>query len=138
MLRRPPRSTRTYTLFPYTTLFRSLGFPRGRVTGSRSMVTNFAQTSVIVLPIAENWTVIKALRHSRRVLTPAHRLQGTADVDPIGPARTQPEPAGHPRTGRLRGCDTGRSEARRVGKECVSTCSSRWSPHPYKTKKHQK
>src|SRR3546814_18631554 len=24
MLRRPPRSTRTYTLFPYTTLFRSL------------------------------------------------------------------------------------------------------------------
>src|SRR3546814_20893346 len=25
MRRRPPRSTRTYTLFPYTTLFRSLG-----------------------------------------------------------------------------------------------------------------
>src|SRR3546814_15691836 len=25
MLRRPPRSTRTYTLFPYTTLFRSIG-----------------------------------------------------------------------------------------------------------------
>src|SRR3546814_10100146 len=24
MIRRPPRSTRTYTLFPYTTLFRSL------------------------------------------------------------------------------------------------------------------
>src|SRR3546814_21045774 len=24
MLRRPPRSTRTYTLFPYTTLFRSI------------------------------------------------------------------------------------------------------------------
>src|SRR3546814_10913621 len=23
-----------------------------------------------------------------------------------------------------------RSEARRVGKECVSTCSSRWSPYP--------
>src|SRR3546814_11822590 len=27
MIRRPPRSTRTYTLFPYTTLFRS---PPGR------------------------------------------------------------------------------------------------------------
>src|SRR3546814_15083717 len=26
MIRRPPRSTRTYTLFPYTTLFRSAGF----------------------------------------------------------------------------------------------------------------
>src|SRR3546814_19791482 len=25
MIRRPPRSTLTYTLFPYTTLFRSLG-----------------------------------------------------------------------------------------------------------------
>src|SRR3546814_18490197 len=27
-----------------------------------------------------------------------------------------------------------RSEARRVGKECVSTCRSRWSPYPYKNK----
>src|SRR3546814_4269271 len=29
MIRRPPRSTRTDTLFPYTTLFRSLGAPLG-------------------------------------------------------------------------------------------------------------
>src|SRR3546814_8383102 len=28
--RRPPRSTRTDTLFPYTTLFRSVGQPRSR------------------------------------------------------------------------------------------------------------
>src|SRR3546814_2749194 len=28
MIRRPPRSTRTDTLFPYTTLFRSLSYPR--------------------------------------------------------------------------------------------------------------
>src|SRR3546814_14881021 len=27
-----------------------------------------------------------------------------------------------------------RSEERRVGKECVSTCRSRWSPIPYKKK----
>src|SRR3546814_14359996 len=26
---------------------------------------------------------------------------------------------------------SGRSEERRVGKECVSTCRSRWSPHHY-------
>src|SRR3546814_7425525 len=26
-------------------------------------------------------------------------------------------------------CFMGRSEERRVGKECVSTCSSRWSPY---------
>src|SRR3546814_9558354 len=30
MIRRPPRSTRTDTLFPYTTLFRSLHFARQR------------------------------------------------------------------------------------------------------------
>src|SRR3546814_2162894 len=40
MIRRPPRSTRTDTLFPYTTLFRSYGFkqvdglPRGRRSGT--------------------------------------------------------------------------------------------------------
>src|SRR3546814_19158942 len=28
--------------------------------------------------------------------------------------------------------DTDRSEERRVGKECVSTCRSRWSPYHYK------
>src|SRR3546814_10958814 len=30
----------------------------------------------------------------------------------------------------------GRSEERRVGKECVSTCRSRWSPYHY-TKTHK-
>src|SRR3546814_4515418 len=34
MIRRPPRSTRTNTLFPYTTLFRSVGTD-GTVTSSR-------------------------------------------------------------------------------------------------------
>src|SRR3546814_17038244 len=31
---------------------------------------------------------------------------------------------------------SGRSEERRVGKECVRTCRSRWSPYHYK-KKHR-
>src|SRR3546814_14996806 len=35
MIRRPPRSTRTDTLFPYTTLFRSLG--AGKVMASWAM-----------------------------------------------------------------------------------------------------
>src|SRR3546814_2052937 len=35
MIRRPPRSTRTDTLFPYTTLFRSLGANEGRGEGRR-------------------------------------------------------------------------------------------------------
>src|SRR3546814_15406970 len=33
-------------------------------------------------------------------------------------------------------CDVGRSEERRVGKECVSTCGSRWSPYHQKKKKN--
>src|SRR3546814_3568674 len=36
MIRRPPRSTRTDTLFPYTTLFRSPGTAR-RASGGRSL-----------------------------------------------------------------------------------------------------
>src|SRR3546814_7706129 len=32
MIRRPPRSTRTDTLFPYTTLFRSTGPPSGGIS----------------------------------------------------------------------------------------------------------
>src|SRR3546814_995013 len=36
MIRRPPRSTRTDTLFPYTTLFRSYGCPPQRVQHSHS------------------------------------------------------------------------------------------------------
>src|SRR3546814_17723269 len=33
--------------------------------------------------------------------------------------------------------DIGRSEERRVGKECVSTCRSRWSPYHYKKKQNR-
>src|SRR3546814_12882911 len=36
MIRRPPRSTRTDTLFPYTTLFRSRRF---RMSSARSLIT---------------------------------------------------------------------------------------------------
>src|SRR3546814_9864047 len=38
MIRRPPRSTRTATLFPYTTLFRSLAYPLSSGGGHRDDV----------------------------------------------------------------------------------------------------
>src|SRR3546814_8430581 len=40
MIRRPPRSTRTDTLFPYTTLFRSIvrAWDAGKATGVRAIV----------------------------------------------------------------------------------------------------
>src|SRR3546814_1902062 len=36
------------------------------------------------------------------------------------------------------GKSRGRSEERRVGKECVRTCRSRWSPYQYKNKRPYK
>src|SRR3546814_11895315 len=41
----------------------------------------------------------------------------------------------HELTALVHGTDA-RSEERRVGKECVSTCRSRWSPYHYKKKSH--
>src|SRR3546814_19601993 len=62
-----------------------------------------------------------------------------------GDEREQPapleaaEPAGQPAAGRARlRCPAGRrarSEERRVGKECVSKCRSRWSPYTEKKKR---
>src|SRR3546814_8061159 len=45
MMRRPPRSTRTDTLFPYTTLFRSRHVERAR-TSSGTSVTSEANACV--------------------------------------------------------------------------------------------
>src|SRR3546814_4489111 len=41
MVRRPPRSTRTYTLFPYTTLFRSVRFSLGTGKRPRAIPVSF-------------------------------------------------------------------------------------------------
>src|SRR5216110_3668842 len=40
--------------------------------------------------------------------------------------------------GRHRRSERARSEERRVGKECVSLCRSRWSPYHYKKKNKRK
>src|SRR3546814_14411362 len=45
MIRRPPRSTRTDTLFPYTTLFRSLLRPGGQPDGTESAITGARRPS---------------------------------------------------------------------------------------------
>src|SRR3546814_19068922 len=51
MIRRPPRSTRTDTLFPYTTLFRSL--PRRTVSDYPSLSFGVQPTSDAVIVPAE-------------------------------------------------------------------------------------
>src|SRR3546814_13759323 len=106
MIRRPPRSTRTDTLFPYTTLFRSRRH-HGAVTG--------ASQSPECASIA------------RRDFADQHDIgrETHDDVDCIVVAE------GRISIGtRKHKMNMVRSEERRVGKECVSTCRSRWSPYP--------
>src|SRR3546814_2201130 len=62
MIRRPPRSTRTDTLFPYTTLFRS--YMRHVLDGRMSIsdkTSKFAHSSMIV-PIA--WLTVRSEEHT--------------------------------------------------------------------------
>src|SRR3546814_19637751 len=65
--------------------------------------------------------------------TDAYTLEGK-DSEGIFPSIL-----GHEGAGIVRevGAGVTRSEERRVGKECVSTCRSRWSPYNYK-QKHKK
>src|SRR3546814_6968974 len=55
MIRRPPRSTRTDTLFPYTTLFRSAAHRRGRsslpplLPGNRRRIDQIASVVYLTL-----------------------------------------------------------------------------------------
>src|SRR3546814_8656214 len=55
MIRRPPRSTRTDTLFPYTTLFRSTELQRADVDAERRMTASFPAAFADLEPFAEPW-----------------------------------------------------------------------------------
>src|SRR3546814_7626277 len=48
MIRRPPRSTRTDTLFPYTTLFRSPMFTGVRMNIGRTAVLDTGKVQIVV------------------------------------------------------------------------------------------
>src|SRR3546814_14605579 len=92
-LRRPPRFTLTTTLFPYTTLFRSLRLrlqPRTRAVGAARLWHSCAHRPQLCRHL------LRQLLEERHV---AHRA-----------AR-------------------GRSAERRVGKECVRTCRTRWTTY---------
>src|SRR3546814_21158338 len=111
MLRRPPRSTRTDTLFPYTTLFRSVLPPPPPVTADAATVNKGRDLyngycGMCHGPNAMSGGVIPDLRY----LTPEkHKIFN----------------------GILAGAyaSKGRSEESRVGKECGSPCRLRWSPY---------
>src|SRR3546814_16848633 len=105
MIRRPARSTRTDTLFPYTTLFRSTE--------------------------CESCAIVNVVARPRLPDVVTQFRQALLQVSNLGMQAWRGERAGpqmHPRptVGLLRQCDQ-RSDERRGGKECVSTCSSVWS-----------
>src|SRR3546814_18201554 len=111
MLRRPSRSTRTDTLFPYTTLFRSLNM----------MATEGAGRGVLIVPASLIDTAFGAAGHSDvQILCQPGPAEVIAAVAMACTTRTS-------RLNDVAGL-ADRSEERRVGKECVSTCRSRWSP----------
>src|SRR3546814_16996162 len=132
MIRRPPRSTRTDTLFPYTTLFRSL-----TKTSRLAPIPDVDSGAIIPEPppltLALPATIL--LGHPNVV---AAEREAAARWAEIGVARADRLPridlVGL-LTGnwiRMMGSTTSfdtRSEERRVGTECVSTGRSRWSQY---------
>src|SRR3546814_15496388 len=118
MIRRPPRSTRTDTLFPYTTLFRSLGIEGKEVGIARGGI------KVDVHRVVEQHIDAAEFGHCRR--DHAIEIIGVADID--GERDGSPARFGDG----VRGL---RSEEGRVGKACVSTGRSRWSPEHQKKNK---
>src|SRR3546814_19744229 len=125
MIRRPPRSTRTDTLLPYTTLFRSIHSIRQchrcRVERLLAIATGAGQFQV--QRIGEQFAPIVQYPRRRVVTTTGEMVpdQTLAPGNDYQPAAIIVQP------GRL---DThqiaARSEERRVGKECVSPFRSRW------------
>src|SRR3546814_14757100 len=111
MIRRPPRSTRTDTLFPYTTLFRSVE------EVVRPVEQSVVDHDVALLAELVDQLLNGFVRHDL-VLVP---------LDDEAGGRAGREEAEVEHVGR-RGHGYERSEERRVGKECVRTCRSRWSP----------
>src|SRR3546814_12579504 len=124
MIRRPPRSTRTDTLFPYTTLFRSASL---RLRIART----FASDKFYLKPYLDLdalYTHMPSYSESGNAmhldvessnefvlgLSPMLEVGGKVSLD--NGAVMRPFASG------------GRSEERRVGEACVSTCRFRWSP----------
>src|SRR3546814_21000727 len=108
MIRRPPRSTRTDTLFPYTTILRANPDGSAVTLSDVARVELGAQTYLFDSEL--NGKPVAALAVQ---MTPGANALATAEA-----VKTRMAPL------------AARSEARRVGTECVRTFISRWSASP--------
>src|SRR3546814_20571718 len=122
MIRRPPRSTRTDTLLPYTTLFRSVAQDGGEVPHHADH------------RLAAGIAVLAQQRGAAVAAGAAHRCRGWRHRRGRFGVALRVVLVWHPAVLRHR---ERRSEERRVGKECVSTFRSRWSPYHYIIKTKQ-
>src|SRR3546814_14739641 len=78
MIRRPTRSTRTDTLFPYTTLFRSGVEARGRATRADRRLPQTARRRV-ALPVPDGLRRPHVRARDRRVAAAGARRSGRDD-----------------------------------------------------------
>src|SRR3546814_14091629 len=112
MKRRPPRSTRTDTLFPYTTLFRSgVGAADHAVRIALRDIEDLARARLRQVGERREHAVIRLIGRDLGILRPSAigiGIEIVAGLDAL--------------------VHSVRSEERRVVKECGSTCSYRWSP----------
>src|SRR3546814_14264488 len=134
MIRRPPRSTRTDTLFPYTTLFRSDAAGVGRVQPGQQLDQGGLAGAVLADQRQRlAWTDVQVDVLQRRGVGAGVGEADVLEADAVAGVRALDRRA-------LRGGHRGfqvfvqrrqvqvvRSEGSRVGNECVSTCRSRWS-----------
>src|SRR3546814_20216068 len=120
MIRRPPISTRTDTLFPYTTLFRAVVPQVLDLLRSRPAQPGGGRLLCIDGPAGSGKTTLAegisdAFPGSSLVIHMDDLYLGWSGLDAtLGP--------------RVAEQIAERSEERRVGKECVSTCRSGWWP----------
>src|SRR3546814_11578597 len=122
MIRRPPRSTRTDTLFPYTTLFRS----KTGIRGKGGQMLKFAELET--LPDTRHLHCTGYLDSGERVVVSFGPEHGALEQKQVELAMREagdlfPRPK--------------RSAERRVGNERVSTCRSRWTQSHKQTKTDQ-
>src|SRR3546814_17862670 len=116
MIRRPPRSTRTDTLFPYTTLFRSF------IAGVRYETAKQHVTPVDLFGIGTGGVTSTRLNNSYWLPAATVTWNFAEDMQlRLNASKTIARP-------QFRDLAF-RSEERRVGKACGSTCRSRWAPY---------
>src|SRR3546814_18518264 len=118
MIRRPPKSTRTYTRFPYTTLFRSTldGMISGGASpeSARVMLTNIVEGQSVMLATLNTFAAIVMCFAVAAALI---RLA----PQPKGPIDANSGQSTGPRGTRF-GKRQERTEERLEGKKRVSTC----------------